>query len=66
MNKSLCTFLLVASCLFITREAAAQNTMGRWSLGFRGGSNIWFNDYETKKYGFEVILVVRDNNLTPC
>lgn len=51
MNKSLCTFLLVASCLFITREAAAQNTMGRWSLGFRGGSNIWFNDYETKKYG---------------
>ena len=51
MNKPFCVVLLVASCLFLSREASAQNTMGRWSLGIRGGSNIWLNDYETKKFG---------------
>ena len=51
MNKPLCILLVAATSLFVCRQAAAQNTMGRWSLGVRGGSNIWLNDYDTKKYG---------------
>jgi outer membrane protein OmpA-like peptidoglycan-associated protein len=51
MNKFV-AFLLLSSLIFpLTREASAQNTMGRWSLGVRGGSNIWLNNYEKTKFG---------------
>jgi len=43
--------LVVSALLFITilvplNSGFAQNTDGRWALGFHGGANMWFNDYD--------------------
>jgi outer membrane protein OmpA-like peptidoglycan-associated protein len=32
-----------------TEISSAFNRDGRWSLGFRGGANLWFNDFDTRK-----------------
>jgi outer membrane protein OmpA-like peptidoglycan-associated protein len=37
--------------LFAYQIAPAQNTDGRITLGFRGGANMWFNDYNDRKIG---------------
>lgn len=29
----------------------AQNTEGRWAIGFHGGANVWFNDYNKRVIG---------------
>ena len=29
----------------------AQNSEGRWALGFHGGANMWFNDYNKRMIG---------------
>jgi outer membrane protein OmpA-like peptidoglycan-associated protein len=55
---TLCFALLLLAALPL-REASAQNTQGRWSLGLRGGPNMWLNDFETRKIGVGGDLVVK-------
>ncbi len=31
------------------KPASTFNRSGRWSIGVRGGGNIWFNDFDTRK-----------------
>ena len=44
-------FVIALLMVFETtsQHADAQNTQGRWALGFHGGANIWFNDLNTRK-----------------
>jgi len=43
--------LLVLSLMTVSERALAQNTEGRWSLGFRGGANMWVNDFNKRIVG---------------
>lgn len=44
MKKLIVIVLLLVSGACI-RDVYAQNTQGKWALGFHGGVNIWFNDF---------------------
>src|SRR5260221_14174105 len=49
-KHSLLTLVLIVfvslSIIFVpVNSGFAQNTAGRWVLGFRGGGNMWINDY---------------------
>jgi outer membrane protein OmpA-like peptidoglycan-associated protein len=53
MKKVLCCFLLLG---FAIQYAQSQtpppstfNRDGRWSIGVRGGGNMWFNDFNKRK-----------------
>ena len=48
MRKTLFGFLL----LLFSFSSYAQSTVGRWSIGFHGGGNLWVNDMNTRKVGF--------------
>ncbi len=57
MKKLFVVTLLLMPCV-CTQLASAQNTQGKWALGFHGGVNMWFNDFNTTKVspGGEVML----------
>src|ERR1043166_1030380 len=38
-------FALLSVILVPVDSGFAQNTAGRWVLGFHGGGNMWINDY---------------------
>jgi outer membrane protein OmpA-like peptidoglycan-associated protein len=40
--------LIVNLCPLV---ASAQNTQGKWALGFHGGVNYWINDFNQRKVG---------------
>jgi hypothetical protein len=42
-------FLLLA--LFALQLGIAQETKGRWVVGFHGGLNTWYNDYNHRVFG---------------
>lgn len=54
-------FVLTASLVvFVTISAFAQTSRdGTWSLGLRGGANMWFNDFDTRKISGGGDLFVR-------
>ncbi len=43
--------VMLAIVLVPLAPGFAQNTEGRWVLGFHGGGNMWFNDYNKKVIG---------------
>ncbi|MBI5473334.1 MAG: OmpA family protein [Ignavibacteriae bacterium] len=45
--------------LLFTTASFAQSTVGRWSLGFHGGGNLWVNDMNTRKVGFGGDMFIR-------
>ncbi|MFN0157597.1 MAG: OmpA family protein [Bacteroidota bacterium] len=45
-------YLLVLVLLFFSfHTGTAQESKGRWALGFHGGANMWFNDYNERTIG---------------
>jgi len=44
-------FVLAFLILVPPDSGFAQNTDGRWVLGFHGGGNVWMNDYNKKMVG---------------
>ncbi|MGB6032800.1 MAG: hypothetical protein WBH55_08185, partial [Bacteroidota bacterium] len=54
--KFVATIMLL---LFAYQLAPAQNTDGRITIGFRGGANMWFNDYKDRKIGHGGDIVFR-------
>ncbi|MBI5474344.1 MAG: OmpA family protein [Ignavibacteriae bacterium] len=62
MKKLLCILLFVFSVqLLVAQTSQPAQTFhrdGKWSLGMRGGGNVWFNDFDTRKLsgGGEVYL----------
>lgn len=44
-------FLLLATILVPRVSVFAQDTEGRWAIGFHGGPNMWFTDYDKKVIG---------------
>ena len=44
-------FVLLSMILVPLDSGFAQNTEGRWALGFHGGGNVWFNDYNKRLVG---------------
>ena len=51
MQKVRFTLYLVVLLLFSLHIGTAQETKGRWALGFHGGVNMWFNDYNKRAIG---------------
>ncbi len=51
MKKLASVLLVCALTVSSFSSSTAQNTMGRWSLGIRGGGNLWLNDFEKHKIG---------------
>lgn len=49
--RRLIVSLFVLSLLAPSGKAVAQNTEGRWSLGLRGGANMWVDDFNKRKVG---------------
>lgn len=46
------TFFVLVSFMFVRPDSGfAQDTEGRWVLGFHGGGNMWFNDYNERVIG---------------
>lgn len=56
IHASHCLAIFAIAVLGI-RESSAQ-TVDRWSLGIRGGVNVWLNNYQTKKIsgGGEILV----------
>ena len=56
--KQLAIIFFLVSHFVAWDSTVAQNTQGRWSLGFHGGVNQWYNDFNTRKTssGGEVML----------
>ena len=48
MNRFLIPLVVV---LFLAQSLHGQNTEGRWTIGVRGGGNVWFNDLSDVKVG---------------
>lgn len=51
MQKLRFTLYLLVLFLFSLHIGTAQGTQGRWALGFHGGANMWFNDYNKRVIG---------------
>ncbi len=51
------SFLMLV--LFSLGTGTAQETKGRWALGFHGGANMWFNDYNQRAVGPGGAMVLR-------
>jgi outer membrane protein OmpA-like peptidoglycan-associated protein len=49
--KQLAIVLLLLGHFVAWESSLAQNTQGRWSLGFHGGVNQWYDDFNTRKVG---------------
>ncbi len=44
--------VVVLSMINVQRNSGfAQDANGRWALGFHGGANMWFNDYDKRAIG---------------
>jgi outer membrane protein OmpA-like peptidoglycan-associated protein/opacity protein-like surface antigen len=56
MKRLFITFALLA---LATPFVSAQNIDGKWGLGIRGGGNLWINDYNQRKVGPGVELLLR-------
>ncbi|MBM2840507.1 MAG: OmpA-like protein [Bacteroidetes bacterium] len=50
MKKLIVMSLLLAS-IVCSHWVQAQNTQGKWALGFHGGVNYWVNDFNQRKIG---------------
>jgi len=48
MNKLL---IPLAAMFLLAQTLLGQNTQGRWTIGVRGGGNLWFNDLSDVKVG---------------
>ncbi len=59
MHKFRFPFYLLALLLLTLRPGTAQETKGRWALGFHGGANMWFNDYNKRAVGPGGEMVLR-------
>ncbi len=49
--RTLVVFLVVLFSLLVSEKTLAQNPNGGWSLGFRGGTNLWVNDFNKRIVG---------------
>ena len=58
LMKKLAIVLFIICQAVAWDSTAAQNTQGRWALGFHGGINQWYNDFNTEKIspGGEIML----------
>ena len=58
--RSMCTIsLILLNAMLFSGTMHAQTTEGKWSLGLRGGGNMWFNDFSERKIGLEGELQLR-------
>ncbi len=57
MKRLIVTTLVLLFCTCYA-SLLAQETQGKWALGFHGGANIWYNDFNKTKVspGGEVML----------
>lgn len=52
MTRNCCVLILLLTLSLATVSTGnAQNTVGRWSIGFHGGANMWVNDMNTRVVG---------------
>jgi outer membrane protein OmpA-like peptidoglycan-associated protein len=52
-------FVLMPIILVPLNPGFAQDTQGRWALGFHGGGNMWVNDYNKRLIGEGGEIMVR-------
>ena len=52
-------FVLMPIILVPLNPGFAQDTQGRWALGFHGGGNMWINDYNKRLIGEGGEIMVR-------
>lgn len=59
MQKLRFTLYLLVLFFFSLQIGTAQETKGRWALGFHGGPNMWFNDYNKRAMGVGGEIMLR-------
>ena len=59
MGKLYVAAPILLCTLVLSGSAGAQNTNGRWSLGFRGGANMWVNDFNERVVGPDAEVQLR-------
>jgi hypothetical protein len=50
-TRTILKLMLLTIILLPLNPGFAQNSEGRWALGFHGGGNLWINDYSTSIVG---------------
>ena len=53
MKKTLNGLLVLLCVVCFTTVLKAQNIEGKWSIGLRGGANMWINDLNERKIGHD-------------
>ena len=50
-TRTILKLMFLSIILLPLNAGFAQNSEGRWALGFHGGGNLWINDYSTSVVG---------------
>ena len=59
MGKLYFGALILVCLVLLSGSAYPQVTEGRWSLGVRGGGNVWIDDFNKRKFGPDGELQLR-------